>query len=346
MMSQTFAWLVYAAFCAGVSYGSLLITIGYLRSYALATPNHRSGHTQPTPQGAGLAVIPVAVVGAAISLWLSGGQAPIGTPAAWAVGFGALALMLVGFADDARGIGIGARLGVQTAAVGAVLLALPPEFRIGPSFVPMVAERMIVFLLLMWFINVANFMDGMDWMSVIATLAMTLGTAALAAFGYVDAALGWCAAGLMGAIVGFMPFNAHPAKVFLGDAGSLPLGLLLGLLLLNVAAQAPAAALILPLYYLADATITLLSRMIRGERFWEAHREHFYQRALRNGWPVHRVLARLGLLHACLITLAFYGGGNRDGGTQLIAIGVAAVLVGGVLWKFSETSRCTPTSQP
>ena len=334
-MSQISAWLVYAAFCAGLVYGSLLITIGYLRSVALAVPNHRSGHTIPTPQGAGLVVIPVAVLGAAVPLWTIGGQLPVGTLAAWTAGFSALALMLVGFKDDVRAIGIGTRLAVQAAAVGAVMLALPPEFRIAPTFFPLMAERLFAFMALLWFVNVVNFMDGMDWMSAVETVAITAGVIALAFFGFIDSSLGWCAAALMGAVLGFMPLNAHPARIFLGDAGSLPLGLLLGLLLLNVASQAPAAALILPLYYLADATVTLGCRVLKRKRFWESHREHFYQSALRKGWSVQRILAWHASLQIFLVSLAMYISAQQDPNILMMVIGLAVFAVAGTLWAYS-----------
>jgi UDP-N-acetylmuramyl pentapeptide phosphotransferase/UDP-N-acetylglucosamine-1-phosphate transferase len=88
------------------------------------------------------------------------------------------------------------------------------------------------------------------------------------------------AAALFGAMLGFAPFNRPVAKIFLGDVGSLPIGLLVGWCLLQLAwYQQFAAALLLPLYYLADATVTLLRRIAQREPFWAAHRTHFYQRA-------------------------------------------------------------------
>ena len=93
------------------------------------------------------------------------------------------------------------------------------------------------------------------------------------------------AAALCGALLGFAPFNKPVARLFLGDVGSLPIGLLVGWLLLQLAGTgALAAAILLPLYYLADATITLLRRLARGEKVWEAHRSHFYQQATDNGF--------------------------------------------------------------
>lgn len=92
------------------------------------------------------------------------------------------------------------------------------------------------------------------------------------------------AAALAGAVVGFAVWNWHPARVFMGDVGSIPVGYLGGWLMLMLAQSgAWAAALLLPAYYLADATLTLARRLLRGDRVWEAHREHAYQRAVQGG---------------------------------------------------------------
>ena len=99
---------------------------------------------------------------------------------------------------------------------------------------------------------------------------------------------------LLGAMLGFAPFNRPVARLFLGDVGSLPIGLLLGWLLVLLAGDGHlAAALLLPLYYLADATITLGRRWPEGERVWQAHRTHFYQRATDRGFSVQQIVARV-----------------------------------------------------
>jgi UDP-N-acetylmuramyl pentapeptide phosphotransferase/UDP-N-acetylglucosamine-1-phosphate transferase len=106
-------------------------------------------------------------------------------------------------------------------------------------------------------------------------------------------------------MLGFAPFNRPVARLFLGDVGSLPLGLMMGWLLALLAGRGHlAAALLLPLYYLADATITLLRRLAKGERLWEAHRTHFYQRAIANGFTASQVTARVFALNVALAALA------------------------------------------
>src|SRR5437660_2946673 len=142
------------------------------------------------------------------------------------------------------------------------------------------------------------------------------------------------AAALFGAMLGFAPFNRPVAKIFLGDVGSLPIGLLAGWCLLQLAwHQQVAAALLLPLYYLTDATVTLSRRIARREPFWAAHRTHFYQRATDNGFTVRRVVGEVFALNIVLAVLAVIS--IRDGSTAGVAAGlVGALAVALQLWRF------------
>ena len=157
-----------------------------------------------------------------------------------------------------------------------------------------------------WFVNLTNFMDGIDWMTVAETVPITGAIVLLGLLGAVSALPMLVALALLGAMLGFAPFNRPVAKLFLGDVGSLPIGLAAGL---AAAARGGAAAIsrrrcILPLYYLADATLTLGRRLANGERVWQAHRSHFYQRALDRGFSVTEVVARVLLVNCALVALA------------------------------------------
>ncbi|MHC2735113.1 UDP-N-acetylmuramyl pentapeptide phosphotransferase/UDP-N-acetylglucosamine-1-phosphate transferase [Bradyrhizobium liaoningense] len=145
------------------------------------------------------------------------------------------------------------------------------------------------------------------------------------------------AAALCGAMLGFAPFNRPVARVFLGDVGSLPIGLLLGWCLLELAFRGQtAAALLLPAYYLADSTITLFRRIIRREPFWSAHRTHFYQRATDNGFTVKRVVGEAFALNLVLALLAIVT--IRAGSMAVIALAltVGMIAIGVVLRRFSR----------
>jgi UDP-N-acetylmuramyl pentapeptide phosphotransferase/UDP-N-acetylglucosamine-1-phosphate transferase len=144
------------------------------------------------------------------------------------------------------------------------------------------------------------------------------------------------AATLCGALIGFAFFNKPVAKLFLGDVGSLPIGLLVGWLLLHLAGTgALTAAILLPLYYLADATITLLRRLARREKVWEAHRSHFYQQATTNGFSVMAVSAQVFALNLLLAALAAWTIHYPTPFVQVAALLIGCILVGALLRRFA-----------
>ncbi len=193
---------------------------------------------------------------------------------------------------------------MQCIAVGMVIALLPGDLRIVPQL-PWPIERACLFIGWLWLVNLVNFMDGIDWMTVAEFVPVTGAIALLGLAGVVELAPAVLAAALLGAILGFAPFNRPVAQLFLGDVGSLPLGLLLGWMLLDLASKGFfISALILPLYYLADATITLGRRIIRGEQFWQAHRSHFYQHAGDNGMSVLAIVTHVAAVNVALAALA------------------------------------------
>jgi UDP-N-acetylmuramyl pentapeptide phosphotransferase/UDP-N-acetylglucosamine-1-phosphate transferase len=301
-----------------------------LQRYALARPNARSSHRIPTPQGAGIAVIAATLIVA--SLW-----------AVWAnvaippVLIGATVLIaLVGFADDIKSLPVLVRLVLQAACVGAVVFTAPETARIVPAL-PLALERGLIVLAGVWFVNLVNFMDGLDLMTVAEVVPVTAALLLLGMLGDLSWPAVPIAAALCGAMLGFAPFNRPVARVFLGDVGSLPIGLLLGWCLLELAFRGQtAAALLLPAYYLADSTITLFRRVIRREPFWSAHRTHFYQRATDNGFTVKRVVGEAFALNLVLALLAIAT--VRAGSTTItiVCLFAGAAAVGVVLRRFSR----------
>jgi UDP-N-acetylmuramyl pentapeptide phosphotransferase/UDP-N-acetylglucosamine-1-phosphate transferase len=307
--------------------------------YALARPNARSSHKEPTPQGGGMAVVLATLVVAWGAAMVFAG-APDGQFAAFlALTAAALLLAVVGAVDDIRVLPAAPRLVLQCVAAVAVLMALPADFQIVPQ-VPQWLERAGLFVGLVWMVNLVNFMDGIDWMTVaevvpIGAALVLLG--ATGAFGLLPALL---AAALLGAMLGFAPFNKPVAKLFLGDVGSLPIGLMLGWLLLMLAGNGHwAAALLLPLYYLADATVTLLRRIAAGEPFWLAHRTHFYQRAGDRGFTVPQIVARVFVVNLVLAGLALVTVVTRQHSVALIALIAGVALVCALLAVFARGKR-------
>src|SRR5262245_28386504 len=240
----------------------------HFERHLLARPNARSSHRKPTPQGGGAAVI-------AATLAVSILAAAMGAVAAGFVGrlapvlAATVVMTVVGAADDLRSLAVWPRLLIHLIAVAAIVSALPPELRIISSL-PWWTERVLLVIGGLWFVNLVNFMDGIDWMTVAEVVPLTAALVLIGMLGALPPDATLVALGLGGAVIGFAPYNRPVARLFLGDVGSLPIGLLLAwLLILLAGAGHLAAALLLPLYYLADATITLSHRLIAGERVWD-----------------------------------------------------------------------------
>jgi UDP-N-acetylmuramyl pentapeptide phosphotransferase/UDP-N-acetylglucosamine-1-phosphate transferase len=323
--------LVLAGFmAASISAGLIVVLRPLLQRYALARPNARSSHVTPTPQGAGIAVIAATLFVATASAAAAGQALPF-------VLFGAtLFIAVVGFADDVKSIPVLPRLLLQAAAVAAVVFSTPAELRIAPA-IPLEIERSLLVVAGVWFVNLVNFMDGLDLMTV-AELVPT--TAAIVLLGWIGGApmlTTIIAAALCGAMLGFAPLNRPVAKVFLGDVGSLPIGLLLGWCLMQLAYhQQLTAALLLPLYYLADATLTLIRRIAKHEPFWAAHRTHFYQQATSNGFTVSRVVGEVFFLNIVLAGLAAVSALAGSVVFNIFALLAGAGAVALLLARFSQ----------
>jgi UDP-N-acetylmuramyl pentapeptide phosphotransferase/UDP-N-acetylglucosamine-1-phosphate transferase len=266
-----------AVFLASVA--SVRFLLNWLRQKAILDhPNDRSSHSVPTPRGGGLAVMAVVLAGWAM-LGLRTG-APDGL---WTAIAGAGLLVVLSWQDDRRSLGPLIRLLVQAAAVAVGLTALPP----GPvfqGFLPVWLDPIAAALCWLWFVNLFNFMDGIDGIAGVEAACIAIGITLITPLAALHPDFQPLGLILTAAVLGFLVWNWHPAKIFMGDVGSIPLGFLLGWLLLSLAAHGLwAPALILPAYFLADATITLCRRLLRGEKIWQAHRSHFYQQAVQAG---------------------------------------------------------------
>ena len=314
--------------------------------YALARPNARSAHRTPIPQGGGIAVlgalVPAAAAGAAaLAAWGAAWGTAMPEPGSTlALGPGdalrlatvlaaALLVGAVGTVDDIHPLPPLPRLALQLIAMGLAVSALPEGARVLP-WLPLAAERLLLVVGGAWFVNLTNFMDGMDWLTVADAVPAT---AALALFwfaGLLSAPAGLVALCLLGAMLGFAPFNRPVARLFLGDVGSLAVGLLTAYALFDLAGHGGlVAAVLLVLYPIADSGLTLLWRLRRGDRVWEAHRHHFYQVATARGCGVREVLGRVFVTNVALA--AFAAASLWQGRAALsvldLALGAAAVAL-------------------
>ena len=267
------------------------------RFHVLDRPNHRSLHRDPTPRSGGLAFLTaIALVGGALSLIV--GQFPL---PGWVVAGGVL-LAVVGWADDLTSLSPAVRLAVQgLAALLVVAAGLVPATLALPGIgitLPWPVALPLTLGFVVWMTNLYNFMDGMDGLagsmgvigfSTLALLGLLAGDVPFALGNGVVAA----------AVAGFLVWNLPPARIFMGDAGSLVLGYLAAAMILWGDARGLfplLAGLLLFSPFIVDATLTLIRRALRGERVWEAHREHLYQRRVRAGRRHGQVLRPAVLL--------------------------------------------------
>lgn len=302
------------------------LVLAWLRHRAILDhPNERSSHSLPVPKGGGLAVTATVVA----ALVLTG---PSGT---WV--FAALAALLgaLSWLDDLRELPPLWRFLVQITVVAAALLAWPLPGPIFQGLLPGPLDLLVAGILWVWCINLFNFMDGIDGISGVEIASIGAGAVAVALATGLAGAFPLYGAILAAAALGFLVWNWHPAKIFLGDVGSIPLGFLIGWLLLGMAAQGLwAPALILPAYYLADATLTLVRRGLRGEKVWRPHREHFYQKAVDAGYGHAAVSSGVLGCNLGLVALAVLAATGRP------ATGVAgAALLVGLFLFYLATRR-------
>jgi UDP-N-acetylmuramyl pentapeptide phosphotransferase/UDP-N-acetylglucosamine-1-phosphate transferase len=323
---------------AAASAGLITVLKPALARYALARPNARSSHKIPTPQGGGIAVVAATFAGVLAGAAL----AAIGTGmllALWPLAAAVVLLAATGAGDDIFHMPVGPRLVLQFAAVGLVLAALPDEARVIPQL-PWWLERAALLIGGVYVVNLVNFMDGIDWMTVAEVVPVTAGLCGLFWLGALPLRESIIAAALLGAVAGFAPFNRPVARLFLGDVGSLPIGLLLFWLLLQLAVRGHVvAALLLPLYYLADATVTLARRLSSGENVLKAHRSHFYQRATDLGFSVVEVVGRVFLVNLMLAALAVASIAVPSGWERVLALAIGVAVVAALLVDLARGKR-------
>jgi len=318
-----------------ITFLAIMPLMPLMQRYALARPNARSSHTTPTPQGGGIPIVLVIALGLVVSLLF--GLVPEGEEAvAFTLGLAVLALAGLGLVDDIKTLPVLPRLAVQFGASIALMIVTPHDVALFHGVVPLIVERAIVAVALVWVINLTNFMDGIDWITVAQFTPMSLALVVAAVLGLVSPVIGLVAALLFGGLIGFAPYNKPVAKLFLGDVGSLPIGLVAGYALYRFGASTQIlSAIVLALYPLADATVTLLKRLKRREKVWEAHREHYYQQAMANGLQVIEIVTFVAISSLVFAVLAISIAMAKDFINIALMAGIAGFGISGLLKSFA-----------
>ena len=288
-----------AAFIASI--GATKAMIPWLAGRgAVATENERTMHTGVVPKGGGLPLL-LSALAAVTAL------APA-TILPWPVIAGAAILALVSWRDDISALPAAVRLLTHLAIACLIAFMLPDEARVFQGLLPFALDRLVTIAALGWMMNLYNFMDGINGIAGAETVAIAAGYLLIGAMTATSLPNIPLASAVLGATVGFLVWNCRDkALVFLGDAGSVPLGFLMGVLMIDLAVKGQwAAALILPAVFVCDAKITLLKRLLKGEKPWQAHKTHFYQRAAAALRSHLAVVWRIAIANACLIPAALW----------------------------------------
>lgn len=287
---------------AAVAALSFILT-GLMRRYALSRqlldrPNERSSHSAPTPRGGGIAIVVafVASLTAAADASATTTLALIG---------GGVGVAVVGFVDDHGHIAARWRLLAHFACASWILywIGVPRLEWMGDTANLGFMAAVLAVLYLVWMLNLYNFMDGID--GIAGVEAVTVGAGGTAVYWVAGMPMGSDAvlpALLSAASLGFLLWNFPPAKIFMGDAGSGFLGLMLGALSLQAAVARPVLLwcwLVLLGVFIVDATVTLVRRLLRGERVYEAHRSHAYQHASREFGAHRPVTLAVAAINLC-----------------------------------------------
>ena len=293
------------------------VLVNVLKHKALDVPNERSMHSLPLPRGGGLAIFATFLL---MNLLIAPPLAYFGP--IMPLLLGAALLLGVSWLDDLRNLGPLTKFVIQIVAV--VLGVFSLHGKVFQGMLPVSIDAILAGMLWLWFVNLFNFMDGIDGLAAGETVFITLGMYLLAQ---------WSEPAILGAAaLGFLFWNWSPAKIFLGDVGSVPLGYVLGAFLLQLAeAGMWAPALILPAYFIADSTITLVKRFYRGELIWQAHRQHFYQVAVQNGRSQRLVSGAVMGVNLLLIIIAIFSLSY-----PIYAFLSTILIVGVLLWWMAQ----------
>jgi len=270
-------------------------------------PDKRRAHTRITPRGGGLFIVIIFVIS---FIFFEYSATNISANSLKLIPI-FLAIATISFLDDLKPIHVSIRLIIHLCCTGlSVFLFLYPV-PILRQMLPSNIDFIIATVLLTAFLNIYNFLDGLDGMTAAESIHLSITILILCVLQYnviinVDLII-LIALILLSCSISFLIFNWHPAKIFLGDVGSISLGFLLGLCLLLISASSIhlfISSIIASLYYIGDGGLTILVRLVKKEKIWEPHLQHFFQKAVRNGMATQQIIKRIVICNFFLMLLA------------------------------------------
>ena len=318
---------------------SLKFLIDFLKQKKiLDNPKERSNHLKPTPKGAGFIIVPIIIVSIFIYIYFD-----LINPKPWIlICLLTFVLFLTSSYDDLYNLPSSIRLGFQTICVTIALYSLDSEviefaknIEINNSFfsnftVHIILLKLFLILVWLWILNLFNFMDGMDGLTSSQVCTLSMGMIFLSFYTNFSIQFSYIGGILLASFVGFFYWNKPPAKIFLGDSGSISIGFLIGGIVIFslIKFQYFMPLIILMLFHFFDSTLTLLIRLVKRKNIFEAHSEHFYQLKIRNGYTHDTVLKRINLVNFILIFFSLL----YDKYSTLIVISSILMVVGLLFW--------------
>jgi UDP-N-acetylmuramyl pentapeptide phosphotransferase/UDP-N-acetylglucosamine-1-phosphate transferase len=301
------------AFLLSVTLSKYLVKL--LSKYSIVdTPKERSNHNVATPRGGGLALVITTIILLLVYYYINNTVTVLYVIASLFI------VATISFLDDLISLPITPRIILQLISI--LILLNGFTFKFDPINTLIITSTMFLF------INFYNFMDGIDGSAASEAMHISISILVISCLtDKIPHEVQFTALILISACAGFLIFNWFPAKIFLGDVGSIALGLICGWMLISLVLHGyVAAAIIIPLYYIADSSITLLKRFFRGKKIWQAHSEHFFQKAVRKGASHAQVTKKIIAVNLILFVLSIVSL-YYPGTSIVIASGVVAMLL-------------------
>ena len=320
------------------------IIVFFRKTSLIDMPTERGNHKLPTPKGAGIIVIPFIIFSSILVFFLSDILS-----IKWLVFFiSCFILMIISFVDDLYNLPSVLRLIVHFFCVSLSLFYLKDEILVYSQNIDFfkilglganIDFFILTFLLIffwMWIINLFNFMDGMDGITSVQVIFLTLTTNTLSLLGYLNENFQFLSIIMLTVFLAFYNFNRPPAKIFLGDVGSIPTGYLCGLVIINgmISFNVFLPLCIIVMYYLIDTTLTLLLRIIKGENIFIAHSDHFYQKILRSGQSHRQVLLKFLVLSIFLFICSVLSTKYLE-----LSLSLAFIFTSGLIFYFWKKGK-------